>query len=293
MKKVILFLVVAFLSLGNAVKAQLKEKQIEEATKLYNKGEYKSVIKLLRPESKEDVLNPTTEMLLADAYHKEEDFIDAIEHYDLAQSKGENSFELYFHRARAYISVQEYKKASKDLDKAIALQPDNSELYFFRAYAETELNNLNNALDDYSKAIELNPDFQEAYFNRGAIKIDLEEYESGINDLEKAQVMDPDNEEAELNLAIISYEQNNFEQALPMFRNIIDNTSDKQIKLDANYYIAECYDALGDTDNACQYFYKAMKLGDADSGEIYENYCQNNEIRNLFKPRKKLEKVSF
>jgi len=293
MKKVILFLVVLFLSFGSTVKAQLDEKQVKEATKLYDKGEYKSVIKLLKPETKEDVLNPALEMLLADAYHKEEDFIDAIEHYDLAQSKGENSFELYFHRARAYISIQEFKKASKDLDKSISFQPENSELYFFRAYAETEMENYNNAVDDYTKAIELNPDFHEAYFNRGAIKIDLEDYESGIVDLEKAQVMDPDNEDAALNLAIISYEQNNFEQALPMFQDIIDNTSNKQNKLDANYYIAECYDALGDTDNACKYFYKAMKLGDADSGEIYENYCQNNEIRNLFKPRKKLEKVSF
>lgn len=293
MKKAILFIVALMLSFGSTVNAQPDEKQLKEASKLYEKGEYKSVIRLLKPETENDILNAETEMLLGDAYHKQEDFIDAIEHYDLAQNKGENSFELYFHRARAYISIEEYKKASKDLDKAISFQPDNSELYFFRAYAETELENYNKAVDDYSKAIELNPDFQEAYFNRGAIKIDMEDYEGGIVDLEMAQVMDPENEDAALNLAIISYEQKNFEEALPMFEEIIEITNDKQNKLDANYYIAECYDALGDTDNACKYFYKAMKLGDKDSEEIFENYCENNEIRNLFKPRKKLEKVSF
>jgi tetratricopeptide (TPR) repeat protein len=293
MKKSILFMLALMLSFGSIVNAQTDEKQMKEASKLYEKGEYKSVIKLLKPETDKDILNPESEMLLADAYHKQEDFMDAIEHYDMAEKKGENSFNLYFHRARAYISVQEYKKASKDLDKAISFQPDNSELYFFRAYAETELENYNNAMDDYSKAIELNPEFMEAYFNRGAIKIDMEDYEGGISDLGKVQVMDPQNEDASLNLAIISYEQKNFEEALPMFEQIIEITNDKQNKLDANYYIAECYDALGDTDNACKYFYKAMKLGDKDSEEIYENYCENNEIRNLFKPRKKLEKVSF
>lgn len=293
MRKSILFLIVLLLSIGNSIQAQISDKTITKAESLYENGDYREVIKMLKPAGILTPINTHAEMLLADAYHKQEDFFDAVEHYNRAEEGGEESFELYFHRARALISITEFKKASKDMSKAIAMQPDNAQLYFFRAYAETEMNNLNHAILDYSKAIELDPDYQEAYFNRGAVQIDLEQYVGGVSDLEKAQSLDPENIDAALNLAIISYQQQKYEEALPLFESIIENTNDKQNKLDANYYIAECYDAMGDVENACHYFYKAMKLGDKDSGEIYENYCENNQLRTLFKPRKKLEKVSF
>lgn len=293
MKKSILLLLVLFLSFGNGLHAQMSDKKIEEASKLYNEGDYKAVIKLLKPYSSLSVINSQAEMLIGDAYHKQEDFVDAINHYDRSEEGGDESFELYSHRARAYISIQEYKKASKDLDKAITMQPDNAQLYFFRAYSETELNHLKNAVEDYSKSIELDENFQEAYYNRAAVKMELEQYEGIMDDLQKVQSMDPESEYVAFSLALLSYENEDYEEAIKLFKTLIENTYDKEIKLDANYYIADSYDALKDTENACLYFYKAMKMGDKISEEIYESYCENNQIRTLFKPRKKLESVSF
>lgn len=281
------------LSIGSHISAQTMEPQIEKAHKLYAEGEYKSVIKLLTPDEILPEINTEAEMLIGDSYHKQEDFVDAIIHYDKAEEGGDDSFALHFHRARAYISIEEYKKASKDMDKAIQMQPDNAELYFFRAYAETELNHLNNAVADYSKAIDLDDEFQEAYNNRAAINIELEQYDGVMDDLKMAQSLNPESEDVSLMLARFSFENQDYEEAIGLYMKIIEDTNDKSVKIDANYYIAECYDALKDTDNACLYFYKAMKLGDKDSGEIYENYCENNQIRTLFKPRKKVEKVTF
>ena len=293
MKRSCVLLLLLILSINSQMFAQLMEPQIEEAHKLYDKGDYKAVIKILKPVEVLPEINTEAEMLIGDSYHKQEDFVDAIIHYDRAEEGGDKSFELYFHRARAYISIEEYKSASKDMDKAIQMQPDNAELYFFRAYAETELNHLNNAVNDYSKAIELDEDFQEAYNNRAAIKIELEQYDGVMDDLKMAQSLNPESEDVSLMLARFSFENQNYEEAISLYENIISNTDEKDVKIDANYYIAECYDALKDSENACLYFYKAMKLGDKDSEEIYENYCENNQIRTLFKPRKKVEKVTF
>lgn len=293
MKKLILLLLILAISSANGVFAQLSSDNIEEASKLYSEGEFKSVIKLLKPAETLPTINTQAEMLIGDAYHKQEDFVDAVTHYDRAEEGGEKSFELYSHRARAYISIQEYKKASKDLDKAINMQPDNAQLYFFRAYSETEINHLNNAVADYSKAIELDENFQEAYYNRAAIKIELEQYDGVMDDLQKVQEMDPESDDVAYSLALFSYENENYEKAIKLFKKLVESTDDKEIKIDANYYIADSYDALKDTEKACMYFYKAMKMGDKDSEEIFESYCENNQIRTLFKPRKKLESVSF
>jgi tetratricopeptide (TPR) repeat protein len=293
MKKSLLLCLLFILNISSSLFAQVIAPQVEEASKLYEDGDYKAVIKVLKPLEALPEINTQAEMLLGDAYHKQEEFNEAILHYDRAEKGGDKSFELYFHRARAYISIEAYKDATKDMDKAIQMQPENSELYFFRAYAETELGHLNKAVDDYSKAIELDGEFQEAYNNRAAIKIELQEYEGVLADLKKAQDLNPESEDVALMLARFSFENQNYEEAISLYESILDNSDDVSVKIDANYYIAESYDAMGETDSACKYFSKAMKLGDKDSEEIFQNYCEKNQIRTLFKPRKKLEKVTF
>ena len=293
MRKSIILFFVLFLSAAGSLFAQLNDKKIEEAQRLYNEGEYKSVIKLLKPAAVLTEINIKAEMLIGDSYHKQEDFVDAIDHYNRAEKGGDESFELYFHRARALISIAEYKSASKDMDEAIDMKPDIAELYFFRAFAESEMNHLEKALADYDKAIELDPEFKDAYFNRASTKMELEIFDGVEADVNKSQELGLEGEDIALALAQFTYEQKKYEEALPMFVEIIENSSDKEVKAFSNYYIAECYYALDDEVNACAYFYKAMKLGDRDSEETYENFCEKDQLRTLFKPRKKLEKVSF
>lgn len=288
-----MLLFVVFVGISIQIKGQITDKQLAEAHELYNEGEYKEVLKLLKPADNLTQINGEAEMLLGDSHHKREEFIDAIEHYDRAEKSGVKSFELYFHRARAYNSVEEWRKASKDMDKAIEMQPDNAELYFFRAFAESEMNHLTNALEDYSKAIELDTEYKEAYYNRAATKMELEDYETLMADIDKASDLGLESEYLEFTVAQYTYEQEKYEEALPLFIAIIENTDDKPTKGMANYYVAECYYNLGDIDESCQYFYKAAKFGDLDAQETFDNFCENDQLRTLFKPRKKLEKVSF
>lgn len=264
---------------------------LKEANILYENGEYNKVIEFLENNYKGDN-NAEIEMLLGDAEHKLEFFDMAIHHYNRAKKAGLESLDLYFHRAAAYISIGDYKKAVKDLNMAIKINPEKAELYFYRAYANTEIENYDKAIEDYSNAIILNPDYAEAYFNRGAVRIDLEMLEEGKNDLEKASELGGDEININFNLAIIAYENEDYEHAIELFTDLLE-TDDNTQKLDAYYYIAESFYQLKDNENACRNFYKAMALGDLDSEEIYHNYCEKGQLRKLFKTRRKTEKVTF
>ena len=262
------------------------------AQELYEKGEYQLVIDILRPID-DDNNKGEIKMLMADAEHKMEYFDMAIKYYNEAEKAGLKTVDLYFHRGAAYISVGNYNKATKDLTKAIESEPENAELYFYRGYAYTEMDKSEKAMADYSSAILHKPDYAEAYYNRGAVKIDLGLLDQGGEDLEEALEIGGENlPDVGFNLAIIAYEKEDYEKAIELFENLLE-TDDAVQTVDAYYYLAECNYRLDKIENACRYFYKAMALGDKDSEEIYNSYCEKGQIRKLFKERRKTEKMTF
>lgn len=262
------------------------------AQELYEKGEYQLVIDILRPID-DDNNKGEIKMLMADSEHKMEYFDMAIKYYNEAEKAGLKTVDLYFHRGAAYISVGNYNKATKDLTKAIESEPENAELYFYRGYAYTEMDKSEKAMADYSSAILHKPDYAEAYYNRGAVKIDLGLLDQGGEDLEEALEIGGENlPDVGFNLAIIAYEKEDYEKAIELFENLLE-TDDAVQTVDAYYYLAECNYRLDKIENACRYFYKAMALGDKDSEEIYNSYCEKGQIRKLFKERRKTEKMTF
>ena len=148
------------------------------------------------------------------------------------------------------------------------------------------------ALADYSNAILYKPDYAEAYYNRGAVKIDLGLLDQGSEDLEESQRIGGVNLDVGFNLAIIAFDKEEYLKAIELFENLLE-TNDEVQKVDAYYYLAECNYRLANIEDACRYFYKAMALGDKDSEEIYNNYCEKGQIRKMFKARRKTEKVTF
>jgi len=277
---------------GSFLFGQTSGDALIKAQGLYEKGEYQLVVDILRP-IEDDNNEEAIKMLMGDAEHKMEYFDMAIRNYNDAEKAGLKTVDLYFHRGAAYISIGNYNKATKDLSKAIDIEPENAELYFYRGYAYTEMDKSEKAMADYSSAILYKPDYAEAYYNRGAVKIDLGLLNDGGEDLEQAQSIGGDNLlDVGFNLAIIAYEKEDYEKAIELFENLLE-TDDAVQKVDAFYYLAECNYQLENVENACRYFYKAMGLGDKDSEEIYRSYCEKGQIRELFKTRRKTEKVTF
>ena len=84
-----------------------------------------------------------------------------------------------------------HDKAIGDLSQAIALDPSNADLYIDRGRAWLSLNEHKRAIDDFTGAIRLNPD-AEAYLERGDVYTQMKKYDKAIEDYERAVTLRPD-----------------------------------------------------------------------------------------------------
>jgi len=70
------------------------------------------------------------------------------------------------HRARLYLKLQDWEKASNDYDFLIPRNSGVAEYYNERGLARVKLGRSEEAIEDFTKAIELRPDYVTAYLNR-------------------------------------------------------------------------------------------------------------------------------
>ncbi len=94
-------------------------------------------------------------------------------------------------RALIHSLHSRHDKAIGDLNQAIALDPSNADFYIDRGRAWLSLNEHKRAIDDFTGAIRLNPDSQ-AYLERGDVYTRMREYDKAIEDYERAVTLSPD-----------------------------------------------------------------------------------------------------
>jgi tetratricopeptide (TPR) repeat protein len=95
-----------------------------------------------------------------------------------------NLFNIYLNRGNAYLSIQEFEKATTDLTDAIAINPDNASVYH----------------------------------SRGLVYYQKQEYEQCIQDFNKSLTINPNNASGHLNVGMAYYKQSNTKDACKHFR---------------------------------------------------------------------------
>jgi tetratricopeptide (TPR) repeat protein len=96
----------------------------------------------------------------------------------------------YVCRARAYLSIRNYRRALSDLSYAIQLQPQNADLYLERARLFLTRDNTRRALRDLDKSIAQKRTAR-ALAERSAVFADLGEFNRAIDDLNAAIQLQP------------------------------------------------------------------------------------------------------
>lgn len=81
---------------------------------------------------------------------------------------------------------EDYVGAIESYDLAIQLTSSNSEVYYNRGVAYFSIGQRDNAIKDFNHAIELNPTMAEAYGNRGTIRLLMNERQGALSDFKKA-----------------------------------------------------------------------------------------------------------
>jgi tetratricopeptide (TPR) repeat protein len=93
---------------------------------------------------------------------------DAINAYSQALRYDNHNVLAHVNRGLAYLSLQDYDKATADFDQAIRNAPKDAANYFRRGQAQGGAGNWQAAVKSYSEAIRLNPQYAEAYRNRSS-----------------------------------------------------------------------------------------------------------------------------
>ncbi len=147
-------------------------------------------------QNQDNYITAETEFYRSLAYHNNQDFKQAINHYDKAIEINPQLAAAYSNRGAAKYALRKYQEAIVDCDKAIEINPQLAEAYSNRGLAKSDLGDKNGAIADYDKAIEINPQYADAYYNRGGAKYALGKYQEAIEDYDKAIKINPQLAEA-------------------------------------------------------------------------------------------------
>ncbi|MEO6830567.1 MAG: tetratricopeptide repeat protein [Chitinophagaceae bacterium] len=123
------------------------------------------------------------------AAYNEDDYANAVEHYNKAIPHTPTITSTYYYRGCAKQYLDNYKGALEDFDKSIEIDASNKELsYFQRSKIKShKLRDIKGALQDLNRAIELNPNDADYYYSRAIL---VDDYDA-VQDLNKAIELAP------------------------------------------------------------------------------------------------------
>ena len=161
-------------------------KQLNEARKLHETGEYERAIKKY-------ALVIEAEPAYAPAYyfrgHSWESLgrpDKAIEDFTKAIELQPGAAEAYHARARLKVLLSDPTGAGRDLDKAIELNPGEAVFFVSRGELYLEVNDLDRARNDFEKAVSLAPDFTTALYKLGVVLMKSGEVAAARRNLSRA-----------------------------------------------------------------------------------------------------------
>ncbi len=166
-----------------------------------------------------------------------------------------NMLNPYLILAKVYREKLEFDKAEEIFSSAVLLHPQNPDLYYEWALMYQYFEKYDEAKQKFEKVLEFSPDEGFAKAGLGltlAYFGNLDEAESLIfTELEK----EPECYLALKGKAFVSYKREDYEGAINAFKHILkEDTTDGA----CNYYIAKCYEKLGNDILTKEYFENAV-----------------------------------
>jgi tetratricopeptide (TPR) repeat protein len=279
----VLFLGVVFWSSAQT------HQECTEALKAFEEGKYQKAISIL--ESQEITSFSCTD-LLADSYHKNGDFENAIKWYTKAEKISNSSYLLYVKRARAYLTSNWPEKALADLKKAEKLFNKDEEIYFFMGLAYEAQGVMSKAEKSYKKSLEINPNFDLAAFNYAAKLAEKKKTTEALEILEKLNI---ENEEYaqtfNFNLGLLNFEAGEDNAAIIHLSKAINAPGEAT-------YLAYLYRGLAklniaDYDGACEDLKKATESPTEDLSKHYNKNCVGKSAEKVKKNMREHQYISF
>ena len=237
-----------------------------------------------------------------------------------------NHFGSIFYLGTLLVQTQRFELAKSLLYKATQINPNYAAAHNNLGATLKELGEYQNAINCCQKAIKLNPSYAEAHYNLGLVFKELREFKKAISCFKKAIQIHPSYIIAHQNL-MEAYEKTNQERELKsaisnaqtlikdnsiikLYEGILLSRNEKFVEAknclelisfgadEINKEIlrvstlAKCYDRIGGTDKAFNYFKKANLLSQKTKIKNFDKnkYLQEIKIRKEFFKKSNIEK---
>lgn len=240
---------------------------------LYYQGDYAAVTNILVDD---ELLEPEAFYVIANAFHKLEDFESALIYYDLASEKAHELKDYFLNRAICEISSGDLESAERNLFMYEDQVGQHPMVYYYFAAIDFQSQELKTGFESIEIAIELSPEYWEAWYLKGAILVEQDKYEKAKECFTRVLEIFPDHERSKLNLAMTYIHTKEYDAAFEILEYIINNNND--LKAEALYYRAEANFYLHNMDQACEDWSKSSALGDEFSKRNIKLICEKGKI---------------
>jgi tetratricopeptide (TPR) repeat protein len=193
----------------------------------------------------------------------------AVTYYDKAIDGGIKTLESYYHRGLTLIKIKAYEDAVLDFDEALKIKQDGP-IFLAKARANISLENYRAAMEDLDAAIKLDDNNIDAHYNRALIKEGNEDYEGALLDYNKVIHLSPEDANAYYSRANLKV--SNGDAGAAITDAIKATELDPQ---NASYFkvLGNIYQQLGNSTKACANWQKSLGLGDSKSAFYIKQYC--------------------
>ncbi len=211
------------------------------------------------------ILNPDTSVLHFGkglVLARMDKFDSALVSFEIAWQLDPENPETLINVGTVRMYMQQYEQAAMAFDVA-STGPLRALAHNGLAMLASYQHDYRRALSRIELAIEANPNDPHFLNNRGYIFLQLGEAERALADINRSIGMDPTNIWAYRNKGLYYLRLGMPSQAIPLFERVVADGG----FIDELYrYMAEAYDLLGDTANACRYFALAIDAEEDVSG---------------------------
>lgn len=244
----------------------------EELLNLYYQGEYTSVTNTLVDD---ELLEPEALFVIANAFHKLEDFESALMYYEKCESLASELVDYFLNRAICEISAGDLVSAERHLFLYEGFVGNHPMIHYYFAVIDFEVMEYKSSLATLDLALELNPEYYDAWYLKGAIYIETERYDKAAECFNQVLEINPTHSSSGLNLAICNVYLKDYQNAFNMLDFII--TQHKDLKAEALFYRAEAHFFMHNLEKACEDWSASAFLGDEFAEKNIKLICEKGK----------------
>ena len=198
------------------------------------------------------------------------EYSEAIKHFNVVISRKTDPFEEYFYRVIAKYNLKDYLGAEHDFSRTLEIHPFYSRAYHYRGVTHAALMEKSKAIHDLNKALEFDPYNDEVLASRGAVYLQMGMYEKALRDFNEALMINDDQARSYLNRALAHKGLDNYAEALEDCNRAIEKkvffkealAQRGLIKYEMGWFsaaLADFNEALKiDSENPKYYYYRAI-----------------------------------